>query len=173
MNILQLTKEEIDSTLLYGFDRYMETTQVYYMNEDKLDIKDLHFTESWNNEKLEEIANYLHDCAARGGVVLVVKEGDQVIAFGNLEPHLYDDMYIHLPYIHVSRLHRNQGIGKQLFIQLEHAAKKLGGTKLYISTHPSVEAQRFYQAIGCSLAKHIIQSIYEHEPYDIQLEKVL
>ncbi|QMS84579.1 GNAT family N-acetyltransferase [Candidatus Xianfuyuplasma coldseepsis] len=173
MNMIQLSKDDIDQTLLYGFDRYMETTQVYYMNENKLDIKDLHFIESWDKDKLEDIATYLHDCTLRGGVVIVVKDGEQVIAFGNLEPHLYDDMYIHLPYIHVSRPYRNKGIGKKLFQELEHAAKKLGGTKLYISTHPSVEAQQFYQAIGCTLAKHIIQSIYEHEPYDIQLEKEL
>lgn len=166
-------KEDIDASLLYGFERYTETHQVYVMKENKLDIKDDYFVETWDQKKLEEIAMYLHDCASRGGVVIVGRENNKVVAFGNLEPHLYDNMYIHLPYIHVTRSHRHQGLGKALFLLLENAARSLGGSKLYISTHPSVEAQRFYQAIGCTLATHIIPSIYELEPFDIQLEKEL
>ncbi len=169
----KLTKDDIKTTLLDTFDRYQETTQVYYMNDGELAIKDLFFIESWDVPKRRKIANYLQECLAQNGVVLVLKKEDEVVAFGNLERPLYEGVYIHLPYIHVSRDFRHQGLGKRLFDALCEEAIQLGGTKLYISTHPSVESQRFYRSVGCVLANIIIPHIYEHEPSDIQLEKSL
>lgn len=169
----KLSLSEMRDDLLQGFIRYFETTKVQYLDDGKLQVKEDHFIESWDDQKLITISRYLRQCVLDGGIVIVGKINECVVAFGNLDKTLYFDTYIHLPYIHVSKPYRHLGYGKQLFNLLEEQARLLGGSALYLSTHPSVEAQAFYRKMGCILASKIIPHIYEDEPLDIQLEKPL
>lgn len=68
---------------------------------------------------------------------------------------------------------RGIGIGKKLFALCCQEAKRLGGNKLYIAAHPSIESQSFYRAVGCSPAEEVNERIFKREPLDIQLERVL
>lgn len=168
-----LSVNEITSNLLKGYERYTKTTHVYRWIDGALQIIPEEFEEDWSETKLMELSLYLKDCAARGGVVIVAVEDNHVVGFGNLESNRYFDTYIHLPYLHVSRPNRGTGIGRMLLQRLEQEARLLGGKKLYISSHPSVESQAFYQSVGCVVATHIIPELLELEPLDIQLEKDL
>jgi N-acetylglutamate synthase-like GNAT family acetyltransferase len=128
------------------------------------------FDEDWDTAKLEDIARYLKQSVLDGGIVIVGIDDEKVIAFGNLEAKQYPHGYVNLPYIHVSRPYRSKHLGHVLFDKLKEGARELGGSKLYISTHPSVDAQAFYESVGCRLATTIIQELLDKEPYDIQLE---
>jgi len=168
-----LSPNDISNDMLMGFRRYTKTTHVHRLVNGRIQLLPEEFEEDWSDDRLREIASYLHDCAARGGTVIVGRDKKRVIAFANLEPKLYPHGYIHVPFIHVSLEYRKQGIGRRLFALLEDAARQTAAIKLYISTHPSVESQEFYQSVGCQPVVHIISELYDKEPCDIQLEKVL
>lgn len=166
----RLSASEITEDLLQGYQRYARTTHIHRMVDGVITVMENAFDEDWDTQKLQGIARYLKTCVLAGGIVIVGVVDNQVIAFGNLESKPYPYGYINLPYIHVSRPYRSQHLGHVLFEQLKDAARELGGSKLYISTHPSVEAQAFYQSVGCRLATHIIPELLDKEPDDIQLE---
>ena len=68
---------------------------------------------------------------------------------------------------------RGRGIGKKLFEVCCEKAKLLGAEKLYIAAHPSVETQRLYKHMGCTLASEINAQILNKEPLDLQMERLL
>lgn len=57
--------------------------------------------------------------------------------------------YMELTSLHVSSDMRHRGVGAVLFLLSADFARNLGVKKLYISAHPAVETQAFYQAMGC------------------------
>lgn len=168
--LYELTEKDIDSHCLMGFVRDQVTQTVKVLKNNCLIEKKDYFTESWDEKRLKEISLYLKACSQRGGVVHVIKNNKSVIGFGNIEPHVYFDTYIQMPYIHISAPYRHKGYGKILFSSLKMAAKKYGVEKLYISTHPDSVTQAFYRSVGCQLAQQVIPEIFDKEPRDIQLE---
>lgn len=156
----------IDKTFLNGFQRYQETKEVYYL-DGTIKQKQIYFTDEWDQDKLEEHSSYLASIT-KSGVVLAKYDGDQVIGFTALDEQFGE--YINMPFIHVDQRYRHQGIGKELIYQIALEARLKGAKKLYISAHPAVETQKFYESVGCQLAKEINQELYELEPYDLQLE---
>ena len=165
--------DEINKDFLHGYKRFYHTTEMFYLKNQELHTTTVDFIDDWDELKLHEIAKYLKVCVLRGGVVAVAMDQDRVVGFANIEPYLYFNEYINMPYIHVSNDYHNQGIGKILFYMLEKSAKQLGAKKLYISTHPAIPAQRFYESVGTVLANKIIPELYEKEPADIHREKEL
>ena len=109
----------------------------------------------------------------KGGKLIIAKAKGKVIGFACLESEKFNDGYLNLDIIQVSKPYRRQGIGAQLFLLIEREAKKLKAKKLYISGHPNIYTQAFYKKMGCVLAKQINQELYDKEPLDIQLEKEL
>ena len=65
---------------------------------------------------------------------------------------------------------RRGRLGKELFLRAKERAKAQGAKKLYISSHPAVESQRFYRAMGCVDAKEITEERTPNEPPDRRLE---
>lgn len=170
-NIVQ--EADITKDFLNGYKRYYHTTKMLSLQDGKLVEIETDFVDDWDVARLEEISLYLKDCIKSGGKVVAAFDGVRVIAFGNIESKLYDNYYINMPFIHVTAKYRNKGIGNTLFSMLEEEARKLGGTALYISTHPDVSAQKFYDSVGTTLAKTLIKELYDKEPADIQREKIL
>lgn len=158
--------KNIDKTFLKDFDRDQVTNEVLVL-EGTLKKRKIHFTDEWDKEKLEEHSLYLSKLT-KNSVVLAEYEGDKVIGFTCLDERFGD--YINMPFLHVDKAFRSRGIGSELIYNIALEAKLLGAKKLYLSAHPAIETQMFYESVGCVLAEEINQELYELEPYDIQME---
>jgi len=167
--------EDIDITFLTGFNRLQETTRVWYVEDKKFKLKDDHFIDEWNEDKKRKVIHSLLECLHAGGSVIGAFLHNKLVGFANVENEFFgmSKQYIELPYIHVSREFRKQGIGKGLFSKCCEAAKKMGAQKLYIAAHPSIETQHFYRDLGCIPAIEMNEKIVQKEPLDIQLEFIL
>lgn len=168
-----LSYEEINAHLMDGFVRHQVIDKVLRNKNGVLVEENDHWIEDWDEEKLSQINKNVSDIVKKGGVLIVAYDDTQLVGFACLVNELFFDEYMNLDLIHVSYDYRGLGIGKNLFHLIENQARNLGAKKLYISAHPSVESQSFYQSVGCVLAKKIHKGLFEHEPLDIQLEKEL
>ncbi|WP_188653958.1 GNAT family N-acetyltransferase [Pontibacillus salipaludis] len=176
LQVMNVSANEIDDKFLIEFNRFQETKSVWYTtNQTDVNIKTDSFIDDWSVDQKKDISLYLKKCIDEGGGVVAAFVGDQVVGFANVENRLFGskNQYVPLPFIHVSNSYRGEGIGKQLFYQCCEIAKDLGAEKIYIGAHPAVETQRFYQSVGCKLAQEMNEEIYQKEPLDLQLEKLL
>lgn len=176
LQVRNVSANEIDEKFLIDFDRYQETKSVWYTtNQTNVKTKDDSFIDQWSLEQKKGISLYLKRCIKEGGGVAAAFEGSQIVGFANVENRFFGsaNQYVPLPFIHVSNFYRGEGIGKQLFYQCCEIAKDLGAEKIYIGAHPAVETQCFYQSVGCILAQEVNDEIYQKEPLDLQLEKLL
>ncbi len=164
--------EEINSGFLTGFIRHQETKKVKYWNQGRLEEKDDYFVEEWDEHRLRGISSFLKEVAYIGSVVAAF-DNDKVVGFACVDNEVFFGEYVNMPYIHVSYGYRDQGIGKELFKMIEKEAKELGAKKLYISTHPDINTYEFYEKMGCIPAKRINRRLFDIEPLDIQMEKLL
>jgi N-acetylglutamate synthase-like GNAT family acetyltransferase len=173
IRVIKATLEDLSIDMLDEYERYTKTTQVLYLKDGQLHQKENSFKEDWDIKRLREISTYLMECIHQQGTVIIAKSNDQVIGFANIEPTIYYNQYVNMPFIHVSLPYRGQGVGQKLFDAVLKEARKTSAKALYISAHPSIETQAFYQSLGCTLARQIIPELYDKEPLDIQLEKEL
>ncbi|QRG66561.1 GNAT family N-acetyltransferase [Brevibacillus choshinensis] len=175
MTYRELKLEELGSTLLSRFNRFQETRRVWYIEDGQWKQKDDHFVERWDEAKKQWVLQDLRRCVQNGGVVVGAFLDETMVGFANVEGALFGSQkeYLELPYIHVTHECRGKRIGRELFALCCEKATKLGAKKLYIAAHPSIETQQFYRSVGCTLAQEINPAIYEREPLDIQLERLL
>ena len=186
-----LAPVDLDDTCLAGFDRYQETTRVWYHDgrpapsdgqsrnvarDDGWITKADHFIDDWDAAAGQRVVAALRQCLAEGGAVMgALADDGRLVGFASLGivPLGRNGDYLEVDYLHVSRACRGRGIGRRLFAACCDAARARGAARLYIGAHPSVESQAFYRALGCVPASEIITSVYAREPRDIQLEFVL
>lgn len=130
------------------------------------------FTDDWNEEDYARLAECLRSTLQKGGAVFGAFSGGRLKGFASVEgePLGFEGAYRELTSIHVSEDMRRGGIGKELFLRAKEWAKAQGAKKLYISSHPAVESQRFYRAMGCVDAKEIVGGRTPNEPPDRRLE---
>lgn len=166
---------ELRNDFLKKFNRYQETKQVWYVEDKSCKVKDEYFIDDWSPERKFQIIEELRRCVSSGGVVVAAWKQKQLVGFANVESERFGShaQYLELPYLHVSNEVRGMGIGKKLFSLCCQEAKRIGGKKLYIAAHPSIESQSFYRTVGCSPAEEVNELIFKREPLDIQLEKDL
>lgn len=175
MNIIyrKMDMDDIIDTLFIGFNRHQVTKRVKYIENGILKEKDNYFVENWSDKKLIEISRGIKKIVRNGGVLIVAKDNNLVVGFACLEGELFFDEYLNLDLIQVSNDYRHKGIGRVLFGMVEEEARKIGGRKLYISGHPNIQTQKFYENMGCVLAEKINEELFADEPLDIHLEKIL
>lgn len=161
---------EINKDFLVGFVREQLTKRVMYVKDGLLLEKDDRFYESWDSSKLEELSNHFKKVVCNGGKLVAAHDKSQIVGFALLDSNIFNDDYINLDYIHVSRDYRHLGIGRELFERISKEARKLNANKLYISGHPNIYTQLFYKKMGCVLAKKINERLFKEEPLDIHLE---
>ena len=77
---------------------------------------------------------------------------------------------LQLKFLHVSRRHRQTGLGRTLFEKAVAKARELGARRLYVSSAPSENTVRFYLRRGCRVTDDVDAALFEHEPEDIHLE---
>lgn len=167
--IKKVSINNITDDFLKGFNRYQETNEVLYYHEGSLLRRVDKFTESWQEEKLVEVSRYLRETAKKGGIVYAAYSGKHVIGFTCIENYMFEG-YINLPYIHIDHRYRGRGVGKELLLFIGLEALMKAAKYLYISAHPAVESQAFYERMGCKLVSNVNKKLLEVEPLDIQLE---
>ncbi len=175
MKIIKLKAEMINCELFSHFQRHQAVSKCWRKVDGKWCIKDVVFTDDWNEDEYSELIDCLINTIIKGGVVFGAFINGALKGFSSVEPVLFgkNKEYLDLSSIHVSEDMRGKGIGNKLFRLSKEWAQKYGAKKLYISAHSSVESQLFYRAMGCVEALEYNQSHVEKEPYDCQLECLL
>ncbi|AIO18554.1 DNA alkylation repair enzyme [Candidatus Izimaplasma bacterium HR1] len=169
----KINYKHISDHFLNGYIRFQETTEVYYVEDNEMKLKNNNFLEDWDQEKLINVSRTLKDAVKNGGVLYAAYDQKQIIGFAVLDTKMFFDEYMNVPYIHSSKGYRGYGIGSYLFYLISQEAYKRGAKKLYISTHPAKESQMFYLARGCRITENINKELLALEPYDIQHEYLI
>jgi 3-methyladenine DNA glycosylase AlkD len=164
---------KITSSFLKGFIRYQETKEVLYNDEGILKQKTDEFVNDWDQKELINISKYLRKAVKNGSTLFAAFVKDLVVGFILIDKKIFYDEYINVPYVHTTRGYRGFGIGRYLFLLGSIAALQKGAKRLYISSHPAIETQAFYQKMGCVLTEKINPDLLALEPLDIQYEVVL
>lgn len=172
MQYIELKANEIDRKLFKHFQRHQTVSQCWRKIDGKWYVKDVPFTDDWNEEEYGELITYLKNTITTGGIVFGAFSNEMLKGFVSVESAFFgtNKEYLDLSSIHVSEDLRGKGIGKELFQLAKTWAKEHGAKKLYISAHSAVESQAFYHAMGCDEAQEYNQFHVEKEPYDCQLE---
>ena len=175
MNVVfrPLEAAELTEKLFGAFDRRQEVKDCYRRDErGGWCVRADPFTDDWNAEDYAFLVRCLLRTLELGGTVYGAFVSGELKGFCSLEaePLGSAGQYRDLTGLHVSRELRGRGIGKRLFALAADAARRLGGEKLYISSHSAVETQAFYRGIGCVDAAETVAAHAEREPYDCQLE---
>ena len=170
-----LQAEMINRELFTHFTRHQLVSQCWRKVDGQWCIKDIAFTDDWDEENYRTLIACLQSTLASGGVVFGAFEDGQLKGFASVEADLFgkNKEYLDLTSLHVSEDKRGKGIGKVLFGLSKEWAKEHGAQKLYISAHSSVETQAFYRAMGCVEAVEYNESHVAAEPCDCQMECVL
>jgi Acetyltransferases len=170
--IKKLEIQSCKSGLLSEFNRYQEIKRCWRKENGKWLLKDIVFTEQWDDKEKEEKTIKLRKCLEGNGIVLGAFVGNNFIGFSSVSNRLFgsDDEYINLELLHVSYEYRRMGIGKMLFHGICGEVEMLGAKKLYITANSSEETQAFYKSMGCIEAIEINQELFEKEPFDCHLE---
>lgn len=164
---------DLEDECLESFDRYQTTRRTKVMNPDgDFVYADNAFIDDWDLKRKCEVVAELRSCLRSGGFVAGAFLKGSLVGFASVENSFFgsDNQYLEMPLIHVTKDLRGNGIGRRLFALCCDDAAKRGAGKLYISAHPSLETQAFYDSLGCVPACEINEEIYAREPYDIQLE---
>ena len=168
----ELTEEEIREDLFRDFQRRQEVTHRLEKTSKGWTVREDRFAEDWGPEEYQILVQCLRHTAATGGLVLGAFFQGALKGFVSVEaaPVGSRGQYLEVSSLHVSRELRGQGGGAALFDAARRFARKRGFGRLYLSTHPAVETQAFYRAMGCREAEESQHSQLERTPPDCQLE---
>ena len=91
---------------------------------------------------------------------------------GVVVPHLRPRI-AQLAFLHVSAPLRATGIGSRLSEQLEQIARAAGDSDMVVSATPSENTVRFYLGRGFQPMAEPLAELFELEPEDVHMRKVL
>ena len=166
IEIMQVDRSNFTESSMDSFDRYQEVQNVFRMENGRLVLKKLPFTETWSPERRREKAieilsgKYITYCAF---------DGDTVVGEIMLIPELNENRLI-IDSFHISRDYRRHGIGRRLVETARDYAKSRGAVALYASCCSAEETIRFYSTMGFEPSERPIPSCVKDEPFDIQME---
>lgn len=172
VTFLKVDLADIDKHFLESFDRSETVHKAWRYVEGVKVLKDVSYTEYWNQEELESESMNLRETVLKGGVVIAGYSEGKIVAFAAIEHERFgsEGQYHQLSQCHVSTQFRGKGIGKALFQHIIKEAKNMGVHKLYISASSCEKTQAYYSAMGCVDATELCERLVHLEPYDIQLE---
>lgn len=107
-----------------------------------------------------------------GGIALAAFAGARLVGIGVVVPHLRPGI-AQLAFLHVSAPWRATGIGGRLVEQLEQIARTAGDTEMVVSATPSENTVRFYLGRGFQPVAEPLAELFELEPEDVHMRKVL
>ena len=110
--------------------------------------------------------------AAEGGIARGAFSNERLVGIGVVVPHLCTSV-AQLAYLHVSHDYRSAGIGSRLSVDLEQIARRVGDTEIVVSATPSENTVRFYLGRGFEPTADPVPELFELEPDDVHMHKVL
>jgi predicted N-acetyltransferase YhbS len=171
MKIRALERREVRD--VWSIDRSEVIDKVYYHDGHDLVLKpDPCDLRGWPPGEPEHYGPILLECFDRGGTVLGAFEGETLAGAMVLESRFMgqEKDRLQLKFLHVSRRHRQAGLGRTLFEKAVARARELGARRLYISATPSENTVRFYLRLGCRVTDDVDAALFALEPEDIHLE---
>ena len=107
-----------------------------------------------------------------GGIALGAFSKGRLVGIGVVVPHLRPGI-AQLAFLHVSEAFRATGIGRRLSDELDLIARDAGDTEIVVSATPSENTVRFYLNRGYELMARPLPELYELEPEDVHMKKVI
>jgi len=107
-----------------------------------------------------------------GGVARGAFSNGPLVGIGVVVPHIRPAI-AQLAYLHVSREFRAAGIGSRLCADLELIARRAGDDEIVVTATPSENTVRFYLRHGYSPTTQPLPELFELEPEDIHMTKVI
>ncbi len=159
---------------LSELDRSEHVTRAYKMVDGELTQEEVDwdvpawFVDTDGDHSLSKQITFCASHLSRGGVMLGAFRGDLLVGVAIVRPRLRDDL-AQMPFLHVSRRFRRQGIARRLMREACEIARQAGSRQMYISSTPSSSAVGFYLSQGCRLAEKVDPELYALEPEDIHL----
>jgi GNAT superfamily N-acetyltransferase len=108
----------------------------------------------------------------KGGITLGAFASGRLVGIGVVVPHLRPRI-AQLAWLHVSAPWRATGIGGRLSEQLEQIARTAGDSELVVSATPSQNTVRFYLGRGFQAMADPFAELFELEPEDVHMRKIL
>ena len=108
----------------------------------------------------------------KGGIALGAFASGRLVGIGVVVPHLRPEV-AQLAWLHVSAPFRATGIGSHLSEQLEQIARTDGDSDIVVSATPSENTVRFYLGRGFQPMAEPLVELFELEPEDVHMHKVL
>lgn len=174
MTIRELAREELGR--IWSIDRAEVIENVYHHEGDRLVLKPEYYDmKGWPPDEAEAYGPLLLDCFDRGGTFYGAFEDGRLVGVAVLESRFIGRAgdQLQLTFLHVSRKHRQAGLGRRLFDLTAARARELGARRLYVSATPSENTVHFYLHLGCRATGEIDAALFEREPDDIHLEYVI
>jgi predicted N-acetyltransferase YhbS len=171
VRIRKLSRQEIQD--VWSIDRSEVVENVYHHENDRLILKPEHYDmKGWPAGEPEHYGPILLDCYDHGGTFYGAFDGDKLVGAAVLESRFigHEGDQLQLKFLHVSKSHRQTGLGRTLFQKAVSRARELGARRLYISSTPSENTVRFYLRLGCRVTRDVDKDLFELEPDDIHLE---
>ena len=107
-----------------------------------------------------------------GAIVLGAFAGERLVGIGVVLPHLRPGT-AQLAFLHVTAPLRGLGIANRLADQLEEIARQAGDSAMVVSATPSRNTVRFYLGRGFEPMAEPFAELFEREPEDVHLRKLL
>jgi GNAT superfamily N-acetyltransferase len=107
-----------------------------------------------------------------GAIGLAAFEGERLVGIGLVKPHVRPRV-AQLAYLQVSDGYRAHGVGAALADELERIAREAGDTEMVVSATPSANTVRFYRRRGFEPMAEPLPELFELEPEDVHMRKVL
>jgi GNAT superfamily N-acetyltransferase len=118
--------------------------------------------------KRHELEHYVD----AGGIGFGAFVDGRLVGLGVVVPHLRPAV-AQLAFLHVTQTFRGSGIGGRLSSELERVARGAGDSAMVVSATPSANTVRFYQGRGFELMPEPLPELFEREPEDVHMRKVL
>lgn len=144
--------------------------------DGKRQLVEINYQDSdWANGYEHHFNSLKATILSEGEAVGAFDENNKLIGFATINREFFGENYnyVLLDQLFISLEHRNQGIGKKLFLIIAEIAKEWQADKLYICAGSAEETVAFYFAIGCKELVEINKKLYENDPRDYQLEFLL
>ena len=107
-----------------------------------------------------------------GGIALGAFASGRLVGIGVVVPHLRPGI-AQLAFLHVTAALRATGIGTRLSEQLDQIARGAGDSDMVVSATPSRNTVRFYLGRGFQPMTEPLAELFELEPEDVHMRKLL
>jgi len=169
-----LSRAEISK--LTEMDRTETVDYVYRLHDGKLRLEKKHWDiANWDASEKQQRITELQEGFDYGDTLFGAFDGSTLVGLSVLDQYTLPKVAgrFNLAGLWVSREYRGKGVGRTLVFLAMDKARELGAKTLYASGTHSENTVRFYMFMGFHLADPVDPDLFEAEPEDIHMERVL